>query len=110
MISKLTPEQESKIPDYLNYWLNIGLRIETIDRERAKEAIDFLYTKILKMDKPKQYLFLNSPMACQLFLNGSNQLGNQLWNQLENQLGNQLWNQLGNQIRNQLRDQLWNQL
>ena len=92
MISKLTPEQESKIPEYLNYWLSVGLRTEPIDRERAKESIDFLYTKILKMDKPKQYLFLDSPMACQIFLNGSNQLGNQLGNQLENQLKNQLDN------------------
>ena len=118
MISKLTPEQESKVPEYLNYWLNVGLRTEPIDRERAKEAIDFLYTKILKIDKPKQYLFLDSPMACQLFLNGSNQLGNQLWNQLRNQLENQLRNQLrnqlenqlGNQLGNQLENQLWNQL
>jgi hypothetical protein len=110
MISKLTPEQESKIPEYLNYWLSVGLRTETIDREGAKEAVDFLYTKILKMDKPKQYIFLDSPMACQLFLNGSNQLGNQLRNQLENQLWNQLWNQLSNQLRNQLSNQLRNQL
>jgi hypothetical protein len=101
MISKLTSEQESKISEYLNYWLSVGLRTETIDREKAKEAVDFLYTKILKMNKPKQYIFLDSPMACQLFLNGSNQLWNQLWNHL--------WNQLENQLENQLRDQLKNQ-
>jgi len=114
MISKLTSEQESKISEYLNYWLSVGLRTETIDREKAKEAVDFLYTKILKMNKPKQYIFLDSPMACQLFLNGSNQLWNQLWNhlwnQLENQLENQLWSQLRNQLENQLKNQLWDQL
>jgi hypothetical protein len=114
MISKITPEQQAKIPEYLNYWLGIGLRTETIDREKAKSAVDFLYTNILKMDKPKQYIFLDSPMACQLFLNGSNQLEsqlrNQLWHQLENQLRNQLENQLWNQLENQLGNQLWNQL
>ena len=118
MISKLTPEQEAKIPEYLEYWKNIGLTTETIDREKAKEAVDFLYTKIMRIEKPKEYIFLDSPMACQLFLNSSNQLSNQLWNQLGdqlgNQLGNQLWNQLENQLenqlRNQLRNQLWNQL
>ena len=118
MISKLTPEQEAKIPEYLNYWLGIGLRTETIDREKAKEAVNFLYTKIIKIDKPKQYIFLDSPMACQLFLNGSNQLGNQLgfqlrnqlWNQLEGRLESQLWNQLGDQLESQLRNQLRNQL
>lgn len=110
MISKLTLEQESKVPEYLNYWLNIGLRTEPIDRERAKESIDFLYTKILKMNKPKQYLFLDSPMACQIFLNGSNQLWSQLGNQLGNQLESQLWSQLRSQLGNQLRSQLENQL
>ena len=101
MISKLTPEQEAKIPQYLEYWKNIGLRTETIDREKAKEAVDFLYTKIMRIEKPKEYIFLDSPMACQLFLNSSNQLRNQLDNQLENQLRNQLWNQLKNQLWNQ---------
>ena len=106
MISKLTTEQEAKIPQYLKYWLGVGLRTETIDRDKARQAVDFLYTKILKIDKPKQYLFLESPMACQVFLNGSNQLGDQLGNQLRNQL----WNQLENHLRNQLENQLWDQL
>ena len=109
MINKLSQEQEAKIPEYLNYWLAQGRRVRTIDRERAKESINFLYTKILKIGKPKQYLFLDSPMACQLFLNGSSQLENQLENQLWNQLGNQLRNQLRNQLENQLRNQLGNQ-
>jgi hypothetical protein len=106
MINKLSQKQEAKIPEYLNYWLAQGRRVQTIDRERAKESINFLYTKILKIGKPKQYLFLDSPMACQLFLNGSSQLGNQLWNQLRNQLGSQL----GSQLRSQLENQLWSQL
>jgi len=110
MINKLTPEQEAKIPEYLNYWLSVGRRTETVDREKAKNAMDFLYTKILNINKPKHYIFLDSPMACQLFLNSTNQLGNQLWNQLRNQLRNQLWNQLRNQLWNQLENQLWNQI
>jgi hypothetical protein len=113
MINKLSREQEAIFPKYLNYWLAQGRRIETIDRERAKESIDFLYTKILKIDKPKQYLFLDSPMACQLFLNGSSQLWSQLRrqleNQLENQLGSQLWSQLGSQLWSQLGSQLGSQ-
>jgi hypothetical protein len=56
MINKLSQKQEAKIPEYLNYWLAQGRRVQTIDRERAKESINFLYTKILKIGKPKQYL------------------------------------------------------
>jgi len=100
MINKLSQKQEAKIPEYLNYWLAQGRRVQTIDRERAKESINFLYTKILKIGKPKQYLFLDSPMACQSFLNGSSQLRNQLESQLWNQLWNQLENQLGSQLGN----------
>ena len=74
------------------------------------------------MNKPKQCIFLDSPMGCQLFLNGSTQLESQLRNQLEsqlesqlrnqlrNQLWNQLWNQLGDQLGNQFKSQLRNQL
>jgi hypothetical protein len=136
LVEKLTSEQESKIPEYLEYWLNVGRRTTPIDRQKATQAVEFLYVDIMKMKKPKTYLFLDSPMACQLFLNSAklrnqlgtqlwNQLANQLWNQLANQLGtqlgnqlwnpawnqfgNQLWNQLGNQLRNQLRNQLCNQ-
>jgi membrane-associated HD superfamily phosphohydrolase len=120
-LSDITKEQEQKIPQYLNYWLSVGRRTAPVDREKATQAVNFLYVDIMKMQKPKTYLFLDSPMACQLFINSVklksqlwNQLESQLWSQLRNQLGNQLWsqlrNQLGNQLESQLRNQLGNQL
>jgi hypothetical protein len=114
VITSLTKEQEELVPTYLNKWLQVGYRVDTINRTKAEEAINFLYEKIMNIDKPKQVIFLDSPMACNMFLNLldknqlENQLENQLWNQLRNQLGNQLWNQLGNQLDNQLRNQLGN--
>jgi hypothetical protein len=129
MISKLTKEQELEIPKYLNYWLSACRRTTPVDKEKATRAIDFFYEKVLYMKKPKQVIFLDSPMACQLYLASHqlrnqlgdqlrnqldnqlrNQLDNQLWNQLRNQLMNQLYSQLGNQLRNQLMNQLYSQL
>jgi len=124
-IQDLNPGQWAKVPVYLNKWLAVGKRTATVDRDKAKSAVHFLYEKILKIDKPKFTIFLDSPMACQLaanLMNNGNQLDNQLSDQLSvqlgSQLGSQLWNQLGNQLsvqlgsqlRSQLCDQLWNQL
>jgi len=109
MIREITKQQEAKIPEYLGYWLSVGRRTAPIDREKAKQAVDFFYVSIMKMQKPKTYLFLDSPMACQLFINSA-KLGNQLWNQLRSQLWDQLWNQLRSQLWDQLRGRLWNQL
>jgi hypothetical protein len=112
MIKSLTKEQEKLVPIYLDKWLKVGYRITPIDRTKAEKAVNFLYEKIMQVQKPKQILFLDSPMACQVVINSQleNQLRNQLRNQLWNQLRNQLWNQLRNQLENQLRNQLWNQL
>jgi hypothetical protein len=120
MITKLTIEQESKIPEYFEKWSKIGLTYKKIDKDYAKKIL-LKYLSIIDL-KPKYFLFLDSPMACQLAINLLknidnqlrnqlyNQLHNQLRNQLDNQLRNQLYNQLDNQLDNQLRNQLYNQL
>ena len=121
MIETLTKAQEKKVPVYLNKWLKFGLRTKTMDRKKSKAAVNFLYEEILKIEKPKYVIFLDSPMACQLAANllkdtkfdekiDDSQLDNQLYNQLDNQLYNQLYNQLGSQLDNQLYNQLDNQL
>jgi hypothetical protein len=129
-INKLTKEQESLLPVYLDKWLKVGRRTETIDREKAKSSINFLYTEILKINKPKHYLFVDSPMACNITLGllegltgkkesqlGS-QLGSQLYSkldskldsQLDSQLGRQLYSKLGRQLDSQLGRQLYSKL
>ena len=117
MMTELTPEQEAKIPEYLDYWLSVGLRTEPINQSKAENAVSFLYEKFLQKVKPKNIIFLPSPEDCLRYI-VKNQLWDQLWNQLRNQLWYQLWNQLGGQLKiqlwdqlgNQLRDQLWYQL
>jgi len=62
-IEKLTPEQEAKIPEYLNRYVKIGLSCEPADGEKAKEWIPELYEKILERTKPKDILIAPSPKA-----------------------------------------------
>ena len=124
-ISKLTKEQEEKIPFYFNKWNKIGKEYKKIDQEKAKK----LLTKYLGYAniKTKYFIFLDSPFACNLAINilhktdffkkiqkNSNklrsQLGSQLYSQLRSQLRSQLGSQLGSQLRSQLGSQLGSQL
>lgn len=94
MITKITPEQEAKIPEYLNRFLLVGRRTKPVSFEEIKQSVRYLYENILQMKTPK-IILVDSPY--------------QLENQLGNQLGNQLRNQLGIQLRKQLEKQLWKQ-
>lgn len=63
MITKLTPEQESKIPVYLDKWMKNGLKTERISFETAKTEAKWIYSQFLK-DTPEPIVFLvDSPMA-----------------------------------------------
>ena len=113
MVKSMTKEQEAKVPVYLKKWQDLGYRTKTTDRDKARKAIDFLYTDIMKREKPKYVVFLDSPMACQLacnLLKGTKLEGKQLYSQLYSQLGSQLYSQLGSQLRSQLYSQLRSQL
>ncbi len=117
MIEKLTKDQQKKVPVYLNKWLKKGYRTKTVDKKLAKKAVNLLYEKILKIDKPKYVIFLDSPMACQLAANlikntklDSTRLDSQLDSQLRSQLRSQLDSQLDSQLGSQLRSQLYSQL
>ncbi len=108
MISKMTPAQEKNVPVYFKKWEAVGYRTKTVDRKKAKAAVDFLYEKIMKIEKPKYVIFLDSPMACQLACNllkgtkfDATQLGSQLRSQLRSQLGSQLRSQLRSQLDSQ---------
>ena len=69
MLTKLTKKQEKALPKYLNKWVKQGLRTKTIDKKKAKKAINFMYKDILNMKHPKYIVYLDSPMACQLACN-----------------------------------------
>lgn len=129
MITKLTKEQEEKIPQYLKKWLDIGYRTETIDKAKASDFISFLYSDILGMKVPSQLVFLDSPMACNLAINvlekegkvddqlvyrldrkRDSQIDMKLYNQINRKMDIKLIEYLKERIDNKLNDSLRDQL
>src|ERR1035437_5363980 len=125
-IGKLTKEQESRFPEYVKKWLDIGLSTKRIDKSLCDKAVDDFYLSI-KFEKPKFKIYVKSPVeACiageilkKIFENNQvrkqvkNQVESQVWNQVEDQVWNQVEdqvrNQVGNQVGNQVESQVWNQ-
>ncbi len=64
MIEKLTSEQESKIPQYLDQYLKIGLDTAPVDRKKAEEVVSAAY-RALKQTPPTKFFWFDSPFAAE---------------------------------------------
>jgi len=121
MITKLTKKQESKLSEYRNKWLQIGLSTENVSFDETKEIIDNLYKVILKkevvpvviLENPyktwvaiNQYMMKNNQVEDQV----EDQVWDQVRNQVRNQVWDQVWDQVEDQVRNQVEDQVRNQV
>jgi hypothetical protein len=109
-ITKLTPEQEAQIPEYVNRWISIAS--EPMNHDLAKKYIQELYQRMGK-ENPLiviGYSPLNAVLLCAMFKVLTQNAPGQLWDQLGDQLRDQLGDQLGGQLWGQLRGQLWDQL
>ena len=115
MITKITKEQQAKIPKYVKKW--IDLASQPIDRNKSKSIIKTVY------NEDKTVIFgesLENIINLILFVtNGKkleqdsqlySQLGSQLYSQLDSQLYSQLDSQLYFQLKSQLKSQLDSQL
>jgi hypothetical protein len=85
-IEELTPEQQARIPFYLEKFKNIGLSTRPTDRAKAEAAVKRSYT-YLKMQEPEIFWaedpFSGARMAAQ-FANGvENPTGKQIAEQAE---------------------------
>jgi hypothetical protein len=111
-ITKLTAEQESQIPVFIQKW--VGKASAQYSNEEMKEAVLGAYGEIKA--KPPKILVFDSPLACHLACAKLQQKGGQLRDQLDDQLRGQLRDQLRDQLgqldqlNGQLRDQLLGQL
>lgn len=67
-ITKLTPEQEAKMSEYVTKWTAIGLSTEPTNKERAaKNVID--YYKVAGLTPPENIVFAASPRAAMVMAN-----------------------------------------
>lgn len=105
-ITKLTPEQEAKIPGYIEKYL--GLACGETNREEAVKAVKAIYKNM--GEKEPIVIFGESPMSTAL-LNALAktilkipQDSSQLYSQLDSQLYSQLNSQLDSQLRSQLKN------
>ena len=60
MIEKLTPEQEAKLSEFRDRWLNVGLDVAASNRKSCEEAIRKIY-KNAGFEPPAQMLWVKSP-------------------------------------------------
>lgn len=58
-IDNITPEQEARIPEWVDKWLKVGLSTERMDREKSKEAVEKI-CKVIDVENP-EILFARSP-------------------------------------------------
>ena len=111
MISKITTQQEAKIPYYIQKWIEIAS--QPINREKAKEVIKKIYKEekivifgesfdntidLIRVATKGKKLEYDSQLHSQLY--------SQLRSRLDSQLGSQLDSQLGSQLDSQLHSQL----
>ena len=117
-LEKLTPEQELKMIEVKDYWLNyINSCKNSINREKAKIGIDWLYSSIGK--ESPIIIYLDSPMGCQIGVNylknwlkdiDLSQVKSQVWSQVESQVESQVRSQVESQVLSQVRSQVESQV
>jgi hypothetical protein len=64
VIESLTPEQEAKIPEYLEKFRAIGLQTDPVDRTKSEAVISRIYNYLkLPMGKDFKFIWFDSPSA-----------------------------------------------
>lgn len=61
MITKLTKKQKSLMPQYVDKWINVGMRTGAVDLEKSKAAVCRAY-ELAGLSKPTQFYVANSPI------------------------------------------------
>ena len=65
MLTKLTPAQEARIPEYYEKWKRIAFSTERIDRKAAEAVLKKLFKGLVEVNK---VIYVNSPFEAQQFL------------------------------------------
>jgi hypothetical protein len=62
MLTKLTSEQISAMPEYRDRWIKIGLSTEPAEREVCEQAIRMMY-RSAKLAEPRKIVWCGSPLS-----------------------------------------------
>ena len=96
MITKLTPAQESRIPEFRDKWIKVGLSTEPVNREEVTKALTDVYAAVGK-PRPKFVIILPSPHQVCLAV---------AMLRLQPKVSAQVRAQVSAQVRDQVRDQV----
>jgi len=69
MSVNLTPEQKAKLQEYIDSWKAVGLRTETMDKDKALESVKWIYANSIQRPMPDDVRYVSSPMEAQILLN-----------------------------------------
>ena len=108
-INELTPEQEARLPEWREKWLEIGLSCEPLAFDAAKKAASKAYLAA-GLTPPQTWLRFSSPVGAAIGLFAWAQVGDQVWDQVWTQVGDQVGDQVWAQVGDQVRDLVWAQV
>ncbi len=106
-LEKLSEEQESKLSEYRDKWLKIGLSTDRADRPLCQSIIADVY-KVANLEAPKLFIWLESPLEGAIvatFLADS-----KFGPSVQKEVRDQVWDQVWDQVRDQVWDQVWAQV
>lgn len=73
MITKLTPEQEAKMPEYVSKWIKIGINTDRIEFDRTVDIVHDVQKHLLNQETTPVVIFdnpLEAWIACNYAANG----------------------------------------
>ena len=98
MITELTETQKSKLPEYVDKWVKIGLNTEPANRVEAEKGIELAY-KIAGLKKPK-IVWTLSPLSSGI----TRYCVFGILKNITNSVGDSMVNSVGNSMVNSVRD------
>ena len=139
-LAKLTPEHKILMQQVKEEWLSRFYSAAPIDKELAKEGIDWLYTHTGKRKMPR-VIFVDSPLMAQKAANYieillkklkekkvkinpkatdevrdevcdevRDEVWNEVSNEVSNEVGDEVWNEVWNEVGDEVRDEVWNEV
>ncbi len=97
-ISELTESQQAAMSIYVDKWTKLGLSTKPANHAEAEIGINQAY-QLAGLGKPKQIIWVDSPLALTKACLGPNNILNNIWNNI--------WNNVCNNIKINVWDNVW---